>query len=66
MLLTPHALADGFARMRRVLHWADAIGRNVVHGQHSLWVSWELFRSLEPTLIHQADKLGDTVPVLLP
>ena len=56
----------GSPRLQRVLHRADAIGRDVVHGQHSFWVPWELFRSLEPTLIYHADKLGDTVPVLLP
>jgi hypothetical protein len=66
LVLTPHALADGYAQVRRVLHRADEIGRDVVHEQHSFWIPWELFRNLEPTLIYHADKLGDTVPVLLP
>ncbi len=34
--LVVHALADQFARMRRVQHRANALACNVVHGQHSL------------------------------
>ena len=31
-----HAPADEFTQVRRVLHRADALARNVVHGQHSV------------------------------